>query len=44
MDAIANPDNRTVAAALAMASLVVFFLLIPAVRTLPAPPRDPDER
>ncbi|MEM8548730.1 MAG: hypothetical protein AAGF46_11295 [Pseudomonadota bacterium] len=43
MDAIANPGNRALAAALAIASLITFFLLIPAVRTLPGPPRDPDE-
>jgi hypothetical protein len=39
MDAIANPDALVEASVLALASLAAFFLLIPAVRTLPAPPR-----
>lgn len=39
MDAIANPAGLVAASVLAVASLMAFFLLIPAVRTLPAPPR-----
>lgn len=43
MDAIANPDSLAVAALLAAMSLIGFFALIPAIRTMPAPPRPPDE-
>lgn len=42
MDAIANPQSFVTASALAVVSLAAFFLLIPAIRTMPAPPR-PDE-
>lgn len=42
MDAIANPDSFATASALAVVSLAAFFLLIPAIRTMPAPPK-PDE-
>ncbi|MEM9173135.1 MAG: hypothetical protein AAGA84_10560 [Pseudomonadota bacterium] len=42
MDAIANPESIIAASVLAIASLACFFLLIPAVRTLPAPPKEPD--
>lgn len=40
MDAIANPGAAQFAYGLAGMSLVSFFSIIPAVRTLPAPPRD----
>ena len=39
MDAIANPGALVEASVLALVSLAAFFLLIPAVRTMPAPPR-----
>ena len=42
MDVIANPDAGALAPVLAAASLATFFLIIPAVRTLPSPPRDDD--
>ena len=40
MDVIANPNAELLAPVLAGMSLVAFFLIIPAARTLPAPPRD----
>ncbi|MEL6199248.1 MAG: hypothetical protein AAFR09_03465 [Pseudomonadota bacterium] len=40
MDAIANPGAAGFAYVLAGVSLAAFFAIIPAVRTLPAPPRD----
>lgn len=43
MDAIANPASITAAAILSGASILVFFLLIPAIRTMPAPPKPPPE-
>ncbi|MEM7612536.1 MAG: hypothetical protein AAF270_12700 [Pseudomonadota bacterium] len=43
MDAIANPASLVLAATLAAMSLIAFFGLIPAIRTMPAPPRPPDE-
>lgn len=39
MDAIANPQSLVMAALLAGISILVFFALIPAIRTMPAPPR-----
>lgn len=42
MDVIANPNAGMLARVLAGASLVAFFAIIPAVRTMPAPPRDDD--
>lgn len=41
MDAIANPQALTAAAVLAGVSIAVFFALIPAIRTFPAPPKPP---
>ena len=43
MDAIANPNASLQAPVLAAASLITFFMIIPAVRTMPAPPKDPNE-
>ena len=45
MDAIANPSSLAPAAALAIAALGAFFLLIPAIRTIPSEPvaDDPDQ-
>ncbi|MEL7024450.1 MAG: hypothetical protein AAGL69_11950 [Pseudomonadota bacterium] len=40
MDAIANPGSLTAAAALAVVALTTFFLLIPAIRTLPSAASD----
>ncbi|MEL6870098.1 MAG: hypothetical protein AAFO81_09885 [Pseudomonadota bacterium] len=42
MDVIANPGSFGTAAALSIVALAAFFLLIPGVRTMPAPPK-PDE-
>lgn len=42
MDAIANPSSLAPAAALAIAALGAFFLVIPAIRTVPSEPI-PDE-
>ncbi len=39
MDAIANPESLIMASLLAGVSILVFFALIPAIRTMPAPPR-----
>lgn len=39
MDAIANPQSLVMASLLAGISILVFFALIPAIRTMPAPPR-----
>lgn len=43
MDMIANPDSNRIATVLAGAGIVTFFLLIPAIRTMPAPPRPSDD-
>ncbi|MEM7763712.1 MAG: hypothetical protein AAF290_06495 [Pseudomonadota bacterium] len=43
MDAIANPGSITAAALLAGVAIVTFFVLIPAIRTMPAPPKPPPE-
>ncbi|MEN7341592.1 MAG: hypothetical protein AAAFM81_01570 [Pseudomonadota bacterium] len=43
MDAIANPDSITAASVLAAGSLIAFFLMIPAIRTMPSPPKPPPE-
>ena len=43
MDAIANPASITAASVLAAASLIAFFLMIPAIRTMPSPPKPPPE-
>ena len=40
MDVIANPNAELLAPVLAGMSLAAFFAIIPAARTLPAPPRD----
>ena len=42
MDAIANPNAALLAYLLSGMSLAAFFAIIPATRTLPAPPRDDD--
>ena len=36
MDAIANPNSLSAAAILAVVALAAFFLLIPAIRTIPS--------
>ncbi|MFK8051961.1 MAG: hypothetical protein AB8F65_03225 [Woeseiaceae bacterium] len=43
MDAIANPQSIGAAATLAGVSIAVFFVLIPAIRTMPSPPKPPPE-